>query len=493
MLNTTIISLTKLNVLQERVCSPINHLCTKIDSATPLWDGPIKMCEQIEKDPFAVETVVIEAKKRNNLFSGINAPRLYHAILCRVYIILYYRHHDDKSFQEIVFPSLKTNMGVYSRDYLKTINEQIENILKQEELLRKMQEDKKKDVKPLFKYVMHSGIEADHLCLEYNEERLFRKMSDVIKQFLEMYDTRQDVANVWYNAKEVVHTLKNIKRPELIIDRIATALVAGQIFNGYKGSQIVLICAYAMIRSSKKNEHFIPFINEMESLPEDQNSDLEVIKSHIDMINTWLTQNQPFDDYDYIGDTTADNVTYTDADIKRIRQQIIEQESNKRAKLEQEIEGFKVREDNLKQQILTLRNKLKDQETKKNVESADEEIESLKNDLMAFKTRDKKGKEFPVFTAKQIAIFLKAILLEHNSLTNNVKKLSPLVQRFGGGLAPTTAENSLGYEVTQKECDEIEMIFRDYAPAIGTIIKKYPEEFKKRKESKLLENFKNNS
>ena len=287
MLNTTIISLTKLNVLQERVCSPINHLCTKIDSATPLWDGPIKMCEQIEKDPFAVETVVIEAKKRNNLFSGINTPRLYHAILCRVYIILYYRHHDDKSFQEIVFPSLKTNMGIYSRDYLKTINEQIENILEQEELLRKMQEDKKKDVKPLFKYVMHSGIEADHLCLEYNEERLFRKMSDVIKLFLEMYDTRQDVANVWYNAKEVVHTLKNIKRPELIIDRIATALVAGQIFNGYKGSQIVLICAYAMIRSSKKNEHFIPFINEMESLPEDKNSDLEVIKSHIDMINTW--------------------------------------------------------------------------------------------------------------------------------------------------------------------------------------------------------------
>ena len=117
-------------------------------------------------------------------------------------------------------------------------------------------------------------------------------------------------------------------------------------------------------------------------------------------------------------------------------------------------------------------------------------IESLKNDLLAFQTRDKKGKEVPLLTAKQVAIFLKAILLEHNSLTNNAKNLAPLVQRFGGGWAPTTAEDALGYEVTQNECNELADIFTDYAPKIGNIIRAYPDKFKQVKGEKLQNNLK---
>ena len=117
-------------------------------------------------------------------------------------------------------------------------------------------------------------------------------------------------------------------------------------------------------------------------------------------------------------------------------------------------------------------------------------IESLKNDLLAFQTRDKKGKEVPLLTAKQVAIFLKAILLEHNSLTNNVKNLAPLVQRFGGGWAATTAENALGYGVTQNECNELADIFTDYAPKIGNIIRAYPDKFKQVKGEKLQNNLK---
>ena len=71
-----------------------------------------------------------------------------------------------------------------------------------------------------------------------------------------------------------------------------------------------------------------------------------------------------------------------------------------------------------------------------------------------------------------------------------MKFLTPLVQRFGGGFAPSTAENSLGYEVTQEECDEMERIFQDYAPAIGHIIKDYPKKFKEIKEKKLQSNLK---
>ena len=74
----------KLNVLQDRVCRPINYLTTKINSATPLWDDPIKMCQQIEIDQFAVDSVILNARQHNSLFNGINTPRIYHAILCRV-------------------------------------------------------------------------------------------------------------------------------------------------------------------------------------------------------------------------------------------------------------------------------------------------------------------------------------------------------------------------------------------------------------------------
>ena len=124
------------------------------------------------------------------------------------------------------------------------------------------------------------------------------------------------------------------------------------------------------------------------------------------------------------------------------------------------------------------------------VESLNARIEELENDLLAFKTRDKKGKDIPLFTAKQVAIILKALLLEHNSLTNNAKLLAPLVQRFGGGWAPTTAENALGYEVTQKECDDLDDIFKPFAPKIGRIIKAYPKKFREVKEEKLQDNLK---
>ena len=333
--SSPIISQTKLNVLQERICSPVNYLCTQIDSATPLWDGPIKMCQQIENDQFAVDTVVMEAKKHDRLFNGVNTPRLYHAILCRVYIILYYLHHDDQLYNEIVFPRLKENMGVYNKSYLKTINEQIDSILKQEEMLKKLREEKKKSVKPVFAYVAHNRNEMDHLFIEYNEEELFRGMTGVIRTLAKEFGTNQDEANVWFNAKHVVQTLRDVKRPELLIERAATALVAGQIYNEYAGSQIILLCAYAMIRSSKNNEHFNAFIKTIEDLSSAP-TNLQTIQRSIRYVKKWMDEHPISDGYDYIGEPSEPNETYTNADIGRIRMQIIEHENVERQKLQQE-------------------------------------------------------------------------------------------------------------------------------------------------------------
>ena len=309
----------KLNVLQDRVCRPINYLTTKINSATPLWDDPIKMCQQIEIDQFAVDSVILNARQHNSLFNGINTPRIYHAILCRVYILLYYRFHDNELYQRIVFPKLKENMGIYNDIHLKTINEEIDKILALEELVKKIQEEKK-DVKPVFSYVSHNGNQLDHLAIEYNEEQLFRNMSGVIRGLIEKYGTHQDDANVWFNAKQVVHTLKDINRPEMLIRRAVVALINGQIFNEFEGSQIILICVYVMIRSSKNNDHFSAFIQQMESLA-DADTDLHVIKNSIGAIGNWITENLPFENSEYIGEETSKVETYTITDIERIRRE----------------------------------------------------------------------------------------------------------------------------------------------------------------------------
>lgn len=356
------ISQTKLNVLQDRVCRPINYLTTKINSVTPLWDDPVKKCQQIENDLFSVDTVIIDSRKYDGVFNGVNSPRIYHAILSRVYILLYYRHRDDKLFQEIVFPRLKKNMGIYNDIHIKTINQQIDQILAQEELVKKMQEEKKKDVKPVFTYVSHSGHEQDHLAIEYNEEQLFRNMSGIIRELANKYNTRQDEANVWYNAKQVVHTLRDINRPELLINRAASALVYGQLNNGYNGSQIVLICAYVMIRSSKNNDHFSAFIQEMESLA-DADTDLHVIKNSIRAIGNWITKNLPFENSEYIGEETTKAENYTIADIERITRQY--EENN--AVIKREKAGLIKENEQLKNQIELLQQQIEEERSSENI------------------------------------------------------------------------------------------------------------------------------
>lgn len=131
---------TILNVFKERICRSINYL-SKTYSA-PLWDKPLKMYEQIEKYQLEVDSVIIEAKKNDSFFNGPNTPRLYHALLCRVYILTYYKHRDNPLYQDIVFPRLRENMGIYSSQHLKTINEKIDVILEQEEKIKKAREGK---------------------------------------------------------------------------------------------------------------------------------------------------------------------------------------------------------------------------------------------------------------------------------------------------------------------------------------------------------------
>lgn len=114
-------------------------------------------------------------------------------------------------------------------------------------------------------------------------------------------------------------------------------------------------------------------------------------------------------------------------------------------------------------------------------------VESLENDLQAFNTQDKKGHKSPLLTVKQMAIFLKAILLSHNSLTSKVKALAPLLQMFGGW-TEHTAEKALGYKISQEECEKLAGHFYN-APKIANIIKAFPQAWEEERKKRLNNNF----
>ena len=208
-------------------------------------------------------------------------------------------------------------MGVYADDKIlkDVIHAKIDEILINDEF---MKEAKKKDVKPVFKFESLPGDVQDHLFIEYNEEKLFREMSNEVQELCQTYNTHLDVAEVWYNAKKVVHTLRDINRPELLIQRAAVALAPGQMYNGFEGSQIILLCVYMMICESPNHEYFSNFITKMEYEESSILSDMQVIARNLSYMKRRYNEKGPYDGHDYIGETALKQETYTRTEAEHI-------------------------------------------------------------------------------------------------------------------------------------------------------------------------------
>ena len=352
-----------LDQLSERVCLKLQYFHIFYNSQT-MWDGIFELCRKIEEEPRAVSSVIAEAKLQNKLVIKDPLIRQYNLTLTRVYVILYYRHPDDPVYGKIVFPELLQMMGIYAKDDLsKVIVPVIKSILEQDKMLEKVRIEKKKDVKPLFTYVPHSPVECDHLYNEYNEEQLFRDMSGVIKELSDKYDTNLDEADAWYNAKQVVHTLRDVKRPELLIERAVSAFIPGLSFNEYEGAQIIMLCVYMMVRAMKNHHHFDHFILKMESYALDNFTDMTVLQK-IRPIKQRMDENGPYDDYDYIGEQTVKTESFTQADLK-------EALSEYQSKIQQLEEELQKRDG----QIESMKAQLKEAETKVVVHQEDEDAE----------------------------------------------------------------------------------------------------------------------
>lgn len=330
-----------------------------------MWDSIIEPCKKVEEEQRNISSVIVEAKKENSIFVNGTNIRKYHPKLTRIYILLYYRHRDTPLYQSIVFPQLERNMGVYANDkFLKNIIiAEIDKILEQDKLVEKALEEKRKNVSPVFAYVAHSRPEMDHLFIEYGEEQLFRHMSRIIKELAERHDVHLDEADVWYNAKQVVHSLRDIKRPELMIERVASALVPGQIHNEHKGSQIILLSAYMMVRATREHSHFDNFIKKMESYALDDSFKWTVLQN-IKPVKKWLDENLPLEEeWDYIGETPI-RETFSRADMERVL-----------AEYKGQIESLKKEKESQDRQVQELLAKLKEAEEKAQTQTQDDEEE----------------------------------------------------------------------------------------------------------------------
>lgn len=376
---TDTISQTKLNTLLERVCLPIDYLTQPIKPGVSLWDEPIRMCRQIEKESFLVDSIIIEARKNNAFFSGANSPRLYHAVLCRVYILLYYRHRDDKEYQSIVYPRLKGNMGVYGNNLFNNIKANIDKVFELEEIARKAEAAKKREnANPKFSLPKLSRAELDELFDEYNKEKLFREFVLFYDRVIRPDDAKLDQAKLWYTAKDIVRKLRSALYPETYIERIMNQFDTDLRHVGMPAPQYIMMCVYIMMRTVRDNR-FADAIVRIESYMQNDNTDFHYLRKYMSSVKQWFDENRPFDDYDYVG-TPPEQQSETIAlpDIERIRQQVTEEERAKSESFQTENEELKAKIQDLQKENEELKAKIEDLQKENEQRESSDEIPDIK-------------------------------------------------------------------------------------------------------------------
>ena len=322
--NNIYLSSEKLDTLTNRVTKRIDYLNQM--SRDNMWFKPIEYCKQIEQSVMAVDTVVLEVLKEQGHFRNTPShPLNYQMMLARVYILLYYRHGNDALYTTIVYPAIKERMGVFLDKHLNTINGKIGEIRKMEELINKATQEGEKEKKPKFRLIEINKGKSDELFDKYNEERLFRCLVPVLEFLGRRNQILLDVAEIWYNANDIVRKLWQVNYPENYIKRI---LNNQDIQMGYTDStkpQVIMMCVYAMMRSVKKSDHFKKAIDEIESYSNPNRSgDHSLLFENMKSWKQILNEKDVFDDYDYVGEEPSKQ-TFTSADIVRLQKRFEQQ------------------------------------------------------------------------------------------------------------------------------------------------------------------------
>ena len=173
--NKDYLPLYTLNRLADRVALDIVFF-NRFYHPGNIWNGIIELCQRIEEEPRETSTIIVEAKKDKTVLVSGAGVKEFHLKLTRIYILLYYRHRDDKIYKTIVFPELKQSMGVYGDNgILETqINVKIDKIIEQDKMLEQASKDSKESNEAVGNSQQESRIKE----LEEEKARLIAELAN---------------------------------------------------------------------------------------------------------------------------------------------------------------------------------------------------------------------------------------------------------------------------------------------------------------------------
>ncbi|MBP3248569.1 MAG: hypothetical protein J6M36_11915 [Prevotella sp.] len=308
----------------------LGRLCLRVAKTLPclksidnrdIWNKPMELCQRIEENIREVDNVILEALKDSRYYGNSSTnPLNYQVLLTRVYILLYYRYGDDTLYKTIVFPELQKHMGIYNDKYLNSIQENINEIKKHDKLIEQINQEKKKNSRSKYSFIIVKDGEADDYFSEFNNELLFRNLATFLEGIKQQYFPRIDVASIWLTAKDVVRKLYHEKAPENFIDRIYRILYmnAGTGSAEYGAAEAVLLCAYTMMRTVKVSVHFNKVIQYIEAIPH-QHGDYDLLYDNILSVKRYMDDGTiSYDDYDYTAGIEESKETITKDDVEII-------------------------------------------------------------------------------------------------------------------------------------------------------------------------------
>lgn len=320
--NQSLVPQYVLDQLADQVCMKLDYFNRHYTPAK-MWDGVIEACGQIEQNPEAVNSIIVEAKQKLDgvAINGSNI-RYYHMFLTRVYVFLYYRHPDDEIYRAIVFHQLEENMGVYRDKSVLShkIHEPISSILKHRALLENARKAQKFG-KPKFELYDMKENEVDGYMDMFMEEALFRFMNKLVKPYWNShFGFRFNFVEIWYNAKDVVKKLWNSNYPQFyigyVMERYDNAIGVGHVDTEY--AQAVMCCVYYMMRTVTKSGHFTEAVKVVASYDKPDSIGFDLLATTIRCVNpSYDKMFAEFIDYDYVGEPTPTD-TFTKSDVERI-------------------------------------------------------------------------------------------------------------------------------------------------------------------------------
>jgi len=145
----------------------LGNLCLRVAKTLPfldkmdserMWEKPIELCKKVESNVREVDNAILEARK-NQWYYDYNSsnPYVYQVTITLVYILLYYRHHDDELYKALVFPELKDNMGIYGEKEFE-IQTKVCRVFEMERLIEMSKQNK--DITP------NIFVHPNHLIFE---------------------------------------------------------------------------------------------------------------------------------------------------------------------------------------------------------------------------------------------------------------------------------------------------------------------------------------